>query len=394
MVYKSAQGFSAIFIVIGVIILGLVVFTGFKTLEYQQKTSGGGDQIFNTSVKCDVPFKLAVSPIKIDDLQLITPLGRMSDSHVTPTDHQYWSPKSLKFDQDYTKLPAIYDIYSPADGTIVSVENHTQIYSEGKAPAINDWRLIISHDCGVSTIYIHIDKLSDQIKAKIGKQRDSRNGTTNYEASIKVKQGELIGKLAEHPFDFSVHDSNVSLPGFLNPKRYENEPWKIHTVDPFDYFSDSVKTELLTKVTRIAEPRGGKIDYDLEGKLVGSWFKEGYDSKNIDGRFWDGELTIAYNSFDPSQIFISIGDFNGRSKQFAVLGNKPDPKNVGVGQLVKYDLLSFSYTDTEGKNWSEDSYTPEVKLIPGKTEGSITFKLKDKDTLEVAIGSNTQIYNR
>lgn len=359
------------------------------------------------SQKCKEHPTFSVSPLKPDYLGLITPLGRMSDSHVTPTDHQYWAPKSVKRGVDYTTLPAIYDIYSPADGTIVSAENHTQVYTDGNAPKINDWRLVINHSCGVSTIYIHIDKLSDEISSKLGNKRDSHNGTTNYEANIIVKQGQLLGKLAEHPFDFSVHDQNVILPGLINPKRYENEYWKIHTVDPFDYFSESVRSQLLAKVVRSIEPRGGKIDYDIEGKLVGNWFREGYDPKNIDGRFWDAEMTIAYNVFDPSKVFISTGNFNGRSGQFAVLDNIPDPKDVGIGQLVKYQLVSFSYVDANGKSWSEDRYTSQVTLIVGRqVEGTILYQLQDKDTLKVesfvgkkatevsGFDSRAQIYRR
>ncbi len=393
--------------VVGIILFGFILITAFKALEIYKQKAGNNHGFPQTMTKCNEQLKLAVSPLNLDDLGLITPLGRMSDSHVTPTDHQYWAPKSIKRGSDYTTFPAIYNVYSPAKGVIGEIENHTQVYSEGNAPKINDWRLIINHDCGVYTIYIHIDKLTDEIYNKLGAKQDSRNGTTNYDANIPVTEGQIIGKLAEHPFDFSVHDQNVTLPGFLNPKRYENEYWKIHTVDPFDYFAEPVRSGLLTKVVREKEPRGGKIDYDVEGKLVGTWFRVGYDPKNIDGRFWDAQMTIAYNVFDPNSIFISIGNFNGRSRQFAVAGNTPDPKDLGIGQAVKYDVVSFSYVDKNGQSWNEDRYTPSVKLIPGNSiEGVILYKLEDKDTLKVEVfagkkasevsgfSSNSQIYKR
>ncbi len=287
---------------------------------------------------------------------------------------------------DFTNLPLVYNVYSPANGTIVSAENHTQVYVEANAPKINDWRLVINHKCGVSTIYIHLDKLSDEIASKLGRKMDSRNGTTNYEANIPVKEGQIIAKMAERSFDFSMHDQNITLSGLINPKQYENEYWKIHTVDPFDYFTDSIRNGLLSKVVRKKEPRGGKIDYDVEGKLVGNWFREGYNPKNIDGRFWDAQMTIAYNNFDPSKIFISIGNFNGQAKQFAVLGNSPDPKDVGIGQVVKYEVVSFSYVDSNGQRWGEERYTPEVKLVPSQqVEGVILYQLQDKDTLRVEV---------
>ncbi len=47
------------------------------------------------------------------------------------------------------------------------------------------------------------------------------------------------------------------------------------TVDTFDYFDEPVKSQLLAKSLRIALPVGGKIDYDIDGKLIGNWFREG-----------------------------------------------------------------------------------------------------------------------
>ncbi len=95
-------------------------------------------------------------------------------------------------------------------------------------------------------------------------------------------------------------------------------------------------------------------------------------------------MTIAYNVFDPSKTFISLGNFNGKSRQFAVLGNAPDPKDVGLGQLVKYELASFSYVDAANQSWSENRYAPEVKLIPGANpEGVIIYQLQDNQTLKV-----------
>ena len=329
--------------------------------------------------------RLGTSPLALDNLEFITPLGRMSDAHVTPTDHQYWSPKNVVFGMDNTRLPAIYDIYSPADGVITQLERHTEIFAENQTnvPKIDDWRIIIYHSCSLYSIYIHIDKLTDEIFKASGAPKIAEKGNKSYPVNIPVKEGQLIGKLAAHPFDFSVHDQNVTLPGLLNARLYENEYWKIHTVDPFDYFKEPVRSQLLNRVVRTAPPKGGKIDYDIEGKLVGNWFKVGYDPKNISGRFWDAELTIAYNNFDPSRIFISMGDWNGRSGQFAIKGNSPDPKDIGIGQTVKYQLVGFRYQDAQSKEWRENNYTPEVKLVEGQTIGTLLLKLSDKNTLQL-----------
>ena len=75
---------------------------------------------------------------------------------------------------------------------------------------------------------------------------------------IPVTGGEIIaydGGTAG--FDFSVHDARVILPGFVRPETYEVEPWKIHTIDPYDVFVEPVRSQLLAKNVRQVEPLGG-----------------------------------------------------------------------------------------------------------------------------------------
>jgi len=111
---------------------------------------------------------------------------------------------------------------------------------------------------------------------------------------------------------------------------------------------------LLKLNPRTAEPRGGKIDYDLDGRLVGNWYEVGsggYAGRNRRLDYWIGHLTFAYHHIDPTRIVVSLGSFDGRPRQFWVKGNVPDPAKISESDgLVKYELV-YSAIDNSGKRY-------------------------------------------
>jgi hypothetical protein len=204
---------------------------------------------------------LGASPLALEDIEKIRPMGGLSSVHITPTDHQYWDTiGSDGRSEDTTNLER-FKVYAPANGFIVDIEQHT------------DYRVVIEHSCTFYTIFIHVNKLSDKIMAAAG----LKEGEVGNHAwpRIPVKEGEVIGTIGIGKLDFSVVDADVTLKGFANPESYEGEPWKIHTVDTFDYYEEPLKSRLIAKNVRTIPPLGGKINYDIEGKLVGNWFREG-----------------------------------------------------------------------------------------------------------------------
>ncbi|MEK6837470.1 MAG: hypothetical protein AABX69_02360, partial [Nanoarchaeota archaeon] len=258
-------------------------------------------------------FMLGASPLALEDIEKIRPMGGLSSFHITPTDHQYWDTiGSDGRSEDTTNLER-FKVYAPGDGLIVDIEHHT------------DYRVVIEHSCIFYTIFIHVDKLSDKIMAAAG----LKEGEVGNHAwpRIPVEEGEVIGTIGVGKLDFSVIDANVTLKGFVKPESYEGEPWKIHAVDTFDYYEEPLKSRLLDKNIRKVPPLGGKIDYDIDGRLVGTWFKEntnGYRGLGNE-QYWGSHLSIVYDAIDPSQVRISIGDFGGRQGQlqFGVKGNSP-----------------------------------------------------------------------
>lgn len=322
--------------------------------------------------------KLTSSPMDLDKLGYIEPMGKMVDGHVTPSDHQYWHPKNIN--SDYT-VNEPYDIYSPADGNIVRIEHMTNYVGDKTyTKKVDDYRVIFEHSCRIYTYYIHINELSDKIL------KESNIADKPYvQTRIPVKSGEKIGIKNTPSFDFAVIDTNITLQGFANPEHYEFEAWKIHTVDPFDYFVEPLKSELTAKSIRSSDPKGGKIDYDINGKLVGSWFKEGTNGyAGIDKeRYWSGHLSIVYDYIDPTQVRISIGTFNGKAQQFGVKGNSPDPSSISKSSgLIKYELTSFEYY-VDGSRWGRLSFAKDIKSTSGpETKGTLLVQLLENGELK------------
>ena len=343
--------------------------------------------------------KVKVAPIDVANLNYIFPMGKMASAHVTPTDHQYWIPNGVKSRSGLTDEPEKYEIFAPADGYIVSVEHSTQAITEGSGqPTQDDYRMILEHSCTFYSILIHINKVKKEILDQINlKESSNAKGHSSGSGRVKVKAGEAIGRSGAHQFDFSVINTEVTLPGFINPKSYETEPWKIHTVDTFDYVDEPLKSQLIAKSIRSVPPLGGKIDYDVDGKLVGNWFRAGSggyfgnkSDRGASGRYWDSHLSIVYDPIDPTKITISTGNFNGASAMFAVLGNSPDPKDIGEKSgVIKYELVERDYVTSLGQVWDELKFDKNLKFRAGsEIRGVALFQIIPGQKLKVEIFPN------
>ncbi len=292
-------------------------------------------------------IKFSVSPVDPNSITHIVPLGKMAASHVTPTDHGYI----------HTAYPGIVpekldDVRAPADGYITDIQAF---------PSPNDYRMILWHSCTISTIFIHLVELAPEIKALSGDLPPGSNLSRSGRSPIPVKAGQVIAKM-RGGVDFSIHDTAVTLRGFVIPSHYYDEAWKIHTVDLFDYFVDSIRSELRGKSMRIAEPRGGKIDYDIDGRLIGNWFVEntgGYRGGGVAANYWNTHLAFAYHHINPTQIMISVPNsgINDQEKcnvcfgLYGVKGNAPDPKDItSTTGLVKYELVARFYSGADPRD--------------------------------------------
>ena len=334
----------------------------------------------------------------------IIPMGKMAahgSKHVTPTDHLYIHREFSAGNED---------VLSPSDGFIVKIERFpndlplNQADESGRwlgdsgGPMVPDYRMIIMHSCTVFTIFIHLGEIAPAITRVVGSIPLGRAIYPHHLGEpIPVKAGEPIGKFGSQSFDWSVHDADVVLNGFVVPEHYSSEPWKIHTVDPFDYYSEPIRTELLAKVIRETEPRAGKIDYDIEGKIVGNWFIDGSVDYSGSGQpelgYTKGHLAIAYGYIDSTQLRVSIGADTGIDEDlcricfgtYGIRGNQPDPATVGKDfGLVKYELMSREEESQLIRERVGDvslgtflvqhlgNRNIQVEIIPGKTPDQIS----------------------
>ncbi len=326
-----------------------------------------------TPPTCDESAVFDHPPVDLDAVELLVPFGLVSGSHVTPVDHQYF--------QNFLEPDRAIDVYSPGAGRVVSIQHFGAPVSENSEGLVNDFRLVIEHTCTISSIFIHVDELIPRLAA-------NDPGIGNHAGvDVDVGAGELIGTFTEN-VDYNVVDLDFTVDGLIDPTSYQQEPWKIHVPDTFDYFAPEIRERLEALSLRTAEPRAGRFAYDINGRLSGNWFLEGtngYGGANPD-RYWAGHLSFAYNHLDPSMIVVSIGTFDGRSRQFAVLGNDPDPTEVSAETgLVVYDLVDWNYF-AAGEHWDRRSHATGIEAVPSDiVHGAIAVQLIGDRTLLVEV---------
>lgn len=323
-----------------------------------------------TDIKFDYP------PVELDKIAYIVPMGRVHGEHVLPTDHQYYiAPDFMK--QEAAEI--VIDVYSPADGVVTDIQHMGSFRGDEDRPPMDDYRLVIQHTCTISSAFIHIDEIS----SKLAEVAPAFGEYTKVD--VPVKAGEVIGTY-RGSVDYNVVDDEVMLAGIVNPQSYKSfDEDKLHISDPFDYFNDELRSRLIAKSIRTAKPEGGKIDYDVDGRLVGSWFREGTRTgKEIDfnTRYWTDHLAVVYDHIDPEYVVVSIGSYEGKGRQFGVKGNSPDPAEVSVETgLVKYELVSYYYGD-----WDQKSLVRGIKVKNYEsTEGVVLFQLIEDRKLKVEI---------
>ncbi len=305
------------------------------------------------------------SPMRLEDIERITPYGLMIGGHVCPIDHGYFYPKPLKPGEPH------FDVFAPADGFVVMVGHRTQLTgSTEQRREYDDYALHIEHSATVYTFYDLLTALDPAILKQLDEATRDRFARKQMgppiQTRIPVKAGQVVGKVGGRSLDIATINTEVRLKGFLTPKLYGHYAWRVHVVDPFDYFGEPLKSQLLKLNSRKAAPPFGKFDYDVDGRLVGNWFREGSGGYPGDGRdprgYWLGHLAFAYHHVEPSVVVVSIGDFDGRPRQFGIVGNGPDPANVSAKDgVVKYELVYAPFNS----NGTRIELPPQMRGLQG-----------------------------
>jgi hypothetical protein len=386
----STHGFAHLLPLLIVVVLSVIGFVGYQVWKKQGGPGGTttkglnlvkGEHVDNQGCSGTGPVKFGTSPMDPKDVGLILPYGGMVGAHVTPIDHMYFSPIVFHSPRD------TYEVRAMADGVITSISERTQNVTDinNGTPKQAEYQMKFWYTCDFASYYDLVTSLSPRLKAEFDTHK--RNG--GYATvQIKVKEGELVGRIGGQTLDFAVYDYTKILPGFIVPEHYLAESWKLHVVDPFQYFKEPVRSQLLALNPRQAQPREGKIDYDQDGKLIGTWFKQGNNGFGETGGQnpapWRAHLSVVYDSLDPEMVIISIGDYGGQSQQFAVKGNTPDPAKIGEGAVTVYELVQIDhYRTSTNQPWDRTRVYQDIKGRPGShVQGTTLIQLTGSRTLK------------
>ena len=327
------------------------------------------------------PVKFINSPMNTEDVKYLIPYGLVIGGHVTPIDHMYFEPK------DRSLGPDIYPVRAIQDGVIFNIEKREINVDTNTDKKFPDWRLDIAHTCTFGSYFDLITSVIPEIEQAYKSKNNSR-------ILVKIKAGQIIGYIGGQTLDFGVYDYSYTLPGFINPKAYYDlEPWKVHTVDPFQYFPEPIKDELLAKMIRKAEPRAGKIDYDVDGTLSGNWFQK--DTNFYNGikreKYWDGHLSVAPDYIDPTIWIAAIGSIDDvYNNNFAIKGSiLPLDVNTSTGP-VAYSIYRYNtyIVNDPARDWFRGPVYPDDQWgtrLNREPSGIVMFELLEKRVLKAEV---------
>jgi hypothetical protein len=334
------------------------------------------------------PGTITASPVGLGDIAYVQPMGLMIGAHVTPIDHGYFYVKGA-----LATPPRETPIYSPLDGNVSVVTRTVRASATaGGATTYDDYAITIEATCTFRVRFSNMLRFSGGLEAAIGPLAANETKTPNYH----VRAGELIGATGlptAYGIDVWVENDDLTLTGFIDPAQYTaGEAWKTHMADLFQYTREPIKSELLALDERDATPRWGRIGYDIDGKLVGNWFRVGTGGyaglTNMREGYWVGHLSLVYDGNDPGQIIVSVGDYQATPMQFAVIGNEPDPASVDpTTGLIKYELGQIEWFSADtGMTWDHQAYMPHVRTRAGADViGTILLQLVGPRSLKVEI---------
>lgn len=304
-----------------------------------------------------------ISPIDLDGVMFFEPMGLMG---VFPQDHGgFWHV------QRDVPEPSMR-IYALADGHISAL---------GKSGL--DFWVEIKYSTTISTKLGHVGRFESFILQQSGPLLEGQPVFMN----IDVKKGQVIGYVSPFsPLDIGLHDQE-SIKSFCYPELFWFET--LYASDIFDYFKEPVKSELLSKAIREQPPRGGKVDYDVCGALVGNWFLQGGDKFKFENYF-----AIGYDHIHPQRVAIFDGYpcfAENRSAQEATIcsyfrawikNNAPLPETIDLAYgIVKYEIIYR-------RGWeSTDNITYTLQSLEGVDEniplGVFIFEMLNSETMQV-----------
>jgi len=253
-------------------------------------------------------FQFQASPISISAIRYIMPLGYIGP--VTLNGLADLPSKSIYFyfanpDAGESPVALRTEVFAPAAGTVGFV-------SMG-APGGPNYSAVTSVSVTVtrSLMYAMNNVIPDSsLVPGASVSAGQRLGTTGSEAAVGLA---LV--------DYALLGAGSVVPE-------GNEP-------PLRFFQQPIRSQLYERVQRLGSELDGMFDYNVPGRLSGTWYLPGGLPASV-----SGFLCFAYDTYDPSQPRLSLGLPTMTSGGvFAIGSGDPDPMAVSVGSgLVRYTL--------------------------------------------------------
>lgn len=352
-------------------------------------------------------IKFSSSIIPMDQMAPNIPYGAMIGGHVTPIDHAYLGVKSLNKDPNSRTESDYVPVSSPADGTIVSLQNL------GSPTSI---RVVINHGCNLFSVYMVLNRLSGALSKYA---EELKGGNVNKKVEVQIKAGQEFGRQRDNMLDFNIWDGTSWLSGFANPFSYvSGDAWKPFTADPLPFFTSEIRNALESNMQRTSSPRFGKIDYDVEGTASGNWFLDGTvgygghtvaEFTNAKSEVAGGQvngkndyswshLAIAPQEVDQSKWIFSTGWWKnpaGDPVQYLlnIDSSNPTPDKLTAASGLKvYQLTQFSRNEPSGSparsGGSTAPYAVGYTVTPGSAQGVVALQVNTDGSLSVEINDS------
>jgi hypothetical protein len=305
----------------------LFIITLVLTVSCDQKT---------TIVGPAGPVVFEVPPVEYGAIDIACPMGNLNPpGHTFPSNHMGF----------YLSGTGSHLVRAHAAGTIQKI-----YYNSG----FDDYSIQFKHTGRVYSYLDHVENPYGRVKA-----------------GAEVQAGDSIGRATSY-LDVGVIDYDTTR-HFIVPGRYHEN--SLHCGDVYLYFTEDVRQKLLARNRRTAEPRGGKIDFDIDGALSGNWFLDGTPVTWEASSYLYGESQIAfvYDMWDPSKIVIACGGGWSAAPFCCFLSvNSPDPAAVTTARgLVKYQTIHAGKTDVVAVQMLK-SRKIKVEVFANTTSGAVT----------------------
>ena len=343
-----------------------------------------------SSTSPEGPVVLEYPPTDLDRVVGLQPLGNLN---VLPEDHGgLYTPI-----EDRGQAPTI-PVYAPADGRITELGHFR---NQDLAPFETDVHVRFRVGSDIQVTYAHMSDFSSEIWDAAGELALGRTAV-----DIPVAAGQVIGYAGTTgTIDWHITDSRLRL-NFENPSRYPGE-W-LYAGCVYEYYDEPLRSQIRDLSLRTTEPRCGRIDYDVAGRIVGNWFLEGeVPASAFDD--YSTHLAIVYDEFDGTRIAISDGfairpesphegdEVHFGSRVFWVEGNAPRPEDVGVADgLIKYEIMDRQAPGFFGEVPSEPPEVVGVFLVqmlaPDRIQVERVMNAMAEDV--DGFGANARVYVR